>query len=295
MNIEITNIKDSGFPAIDFCFMNKRNITAHLIEFRLKILNIEIDKSPVLNFVFDVEDSSGKSLYANSTGRLIITATNDGWGDFTGSLTLGNSILEDLFPAEDFHFDGTIRPGESTKIVILGPYRMNREKFTEIAEPKKFDPPYEESLSIKELSVSKIRVESSISPHGHALFLTSRGFVFEKHYLNYHLSILETAYCTLINVDEKNFEKKYRISRKVATGDIDRFHIQIGATKSSFINLKFQFIVDKDQIVDSEEFKIHIRNPQNSGLLDDFKDGGLLKNGEHNGNSCFLISGYSSK
>ncbi len=64
----------------------------------------------------------------------------------------------------------------------------------------------------------------------------------------------------------------------------------MGATKSAFVNLKFQLTVNKNQIIETEDFEIHIKNSRNSKLFDNFKAGTLLKNDEQNVNSCFIFS-----
>ncbi len=69
MLIKVTNIDNLDFPVFDLTYKNKSTNACILNEFRIKIRNIELAESPVLDFVFDVEDKSQKYVHENSTGK----------------------------------------------------------------------------------------------------------------------------------------------------------------------------------------------------------------------------------
>ncbi len=68
------------------------------------------------------------------------------------------------------------------------------------------------------------------------------------------------TYCALVDPDAGTQIKKYSISRKIESGDVERFHILIGATKSCYLNLKIGFGIDGKSIVYSNNFEVRIRN-----------------------------------
>lgn len=108
------------------------------------------------------------------------------------------------------------------------------------------------------------------------LFLTSAGFRYSKKLLMGSMQRSDSTYCAILDPACGAHERKYSVSRTIAPGEAERFHILVGATKSSSINLRFKFWVGTDGIITSEEFTIHILNPHQSRLNDLYKDGDHL-------------------
>ena len=58
----------------------------------------------------------------------------------------------------------------------------------------------------------------------------------------------DTTYISLIDPNIGPHKRLYSMSRKIVPGDIERFHIMVGAPKSCRLRLKFKFFVDKDSV-----------------------------------------------
>jgi hypothetical protein len=86
----------------------------------------------------------------------------------------------------------------------------------------------------------------------------------------------DTTYVTIIEPAKGPHEVTYPISRRIAPGDVERFHIMVGASKSSKLRLQFKFYVDKDHIVQSEMFDVDVWNPKNSGWEKYYEDNSAL-------------------
>jgi len=90
-------------------------------------------------------------------------------------------------------------------------------------------------------------------------------------------ALSELTYSTIINPLEGSHEQSYRMSRQIPPGDIERFHIMIGAAKSCHLLIQFKVYVNKSTIIESEVFDLNIWNPRNSGWHYGYKDGEELK------------------
>ena len=60
------------------------------------------------------------------------------------------------------------------------------------------------------------------------------------------------------------YEKKYPISRKIAPGDVERFHIMVGSSMSCHLQVRFKFFIDRISVIESEIFNMSIWNPRNA-------------------------------
>jgi hypothetical protein len=109
------------------------------------------------------------------------------------------------------------------------------------------------------------------------LFITPDGFVGIEHYISACKMPSGITYCTILNPSLGSHERTYPISRMIPPGDVERFHIMVGASKSCSLRLRFKFSVDKSKVVTSEEFNIQISNPVGSGFSDEYRDGEELE------------------
>lgn len=87
----------------------------------------------------------------------------------------------------------------------------------------------------------------------------------------------DTTYCTVLDPSLGPHTRDYAISREIRPGDVERFHILVGACKSSKLRLRFIFSIDKHRKITSDEFHIEIWNPRDSRLRYDYVDGEELE------------------
>jgi tetratricopeptide (TPR) repeat protein len=112
--------------------------------------------------------------------------------------------------------------------------------------------------------------------HGYEeFFLTEEGF-----YSFYHpfagIMDSDVTYSTILDPSKGSHERAYPISRKVSSGDVERFHIMVGAPMSCHLAIRFKFFIDQATIVESEVFDVKIWNPRNSQWHSNYKDGEAL-------------------
>jgi hypothetical protein len=68
----------------------------------------------------------------------------------------------------------------------------------------------------------------------------------------------------------------YPISRNIAPGGIDRFHVMVGAPKSSMLRVRFAIVLGKDTTIRSDVFEFHLWNPRNLQLHKQYFDGAAM-------------------
>ena len=287
MSINIDHRSSDYFPSIDFNFRNNGTATAILNEFRLKVISFEIDKTPALEFEYSVENGSD---YRNNPGTLVIYSVNYGYGQFEGELSLSHPELKKVFPIESLVFKGTIGADQKLEILRLDPSLIDQPSLSKLLKDKESESQGKKefieitNLYLDDKPVVGINSFSSLS-------LSRDGFVNNIAHVAYSLSMSDATYCTMVDIDAVNMDKSYKISRKIPPGDIDRFHIQIGANKSSILKIKFQFVIDGKKLVESELFEIHIWNPSNGATAANYQDGAILTEDKINEHTFFVISG----
>jgi hypothetical protein len=62
----------------------------------------------------------------------------------------------------------------------------------------------------------------------------------------------DTTYGAIIDPSVGPYEKKYPISRKIAPGDVERFHIMVGSSMSCHLQVRFKFFIDQTTVIESE-------------------------------------------
>ncbi len=87
----------------------------------------------------------------------------------------------------------------------------------------------------------------------------------------------DVTYSTIIDPLKGSHEQIYSMARQIPPGDIERFHIMVGAPMSCHLLIQFQIFVDKTVVLKSEIFNIDIWNPRNSRWHFAYKDGEELK------------------
>lgn len=83
----------------------------------------------------------------------------------------------------------------------------------------------------------------------------------------------DTIYAAIIEPSLGRHVREYAISRSVAPGEVDRFHVMLGATKSAFLKARVDFYVDDAVVTAENTFELRIWNPRNRAFHEDFRDG----------------------
>jgi hypothetical protein len=81
------------------------------------------------------------------------------------------------------------------------------------------------------------------------------------------------TFCALVDPDKGAHVRSYRISRRIEAGDIERFQILIGATKSCFLDIRLAFDIDGRDRVQSGLFEVDIENRRDQRFNERFRDG----------------------
>lgn len=306
--IGIDKINDSGysfkFPTIDFKFQNTGNATAFLWKFEISVIHAEVDLTPVLEFSADERHKA-----------LEVSITNNGWGaarDFR--LEIEEPSLNLVFPASARQFQGSIESGQSEMLRLTrhdvdpGRFETLSRRFVDLyAAGRQNDYYIPYRLSAEGRSLYGVRLENlkatwecrdergnahkgkaSVRMGGRYsyLALTADGFVEIRLPPPCGAAAPSGAtFITIIDPAKGAHDVSYLISRKIPPGDIERFHIMVGANMSCHLNLRFRFYVDKETRIESEAFDVNIWNPRNSGWNWDYQDGAEVSRPEVEGRS----------
>lgn len=277
------------FPSIDFKFQNTGNASALLWQFIINILSVEIDPTPVFNFPdlkVEIVDNA-----------LQVMATNSGWGTaYDCDFYINEPILNLLFTESQRRYRATIKSGEQKKIFDLR-FQQNmveiiKNKFANIdyypINPQT-EIPHKDTIYGVELRNIKCEwrcmdelgesYEDEVQVWSWLwdFVLTANGFCKIRGPKSGAGFPSEVTYSSIIDPTRGPYEKAYPISRKIPAGEVERFHILIGSPTSCHLHLKFKFLVDKTQVVESEAFDIKIWNPRNSAWHNVYKDGSELR------------------
>lgn len=267
------------FPTIDFKFQNTGITTALLWKFTIKVSRAEVDISPTFQFFMKIVDNS-----------LQIRAINNGWGDAHDCLIrLDEPTLNEIFSEQERTFKGTLQSGEEQSIFTFTKQLAQLDKFETLS--KKFSDirlPTGIPIGVHGIQLNAPRInwiceddkgrkyeDNAKVRKFNNYFLTKNGFQVE--YLSGAGLPSEVTYSTIIDASTGPQEREYNISRKIPSGDVERFHIMIGSPSSCYLKLKFIFHVDTSTRIESDGFDIHIWNPKNSGWHYQYKDGEALK------------------
>jgi hypothetical protein len=78
-------------------------------------------------------------------------------------------------------------------------------------------------------------------------------------------------------VSDTPYEKNYPLSREIAAGKAERFHVVIGATKSCRILARFKFYADGKKVIRSNRFELSIWRPRFAKVHDALEDGNMFQ------------------
>jgi len=275
-----------NFPTIDFKFQNTGNATAFLWQFTIRVLEAKIDPTPVLDFKIDVVDNALKVL-----------ASNKGWGTaYDLQIKIDESVINSIFPDSVRQNNNEIDENTYEKEVLrLIPEEMIQ---THLKEMSKNFVELDSNKTIRfhflkprqGIKIDTVKIiwsckdknniihngQEEIECYGN-IALTSDGFIALVKRREFKSEMLsDITYITIIDPVNCSQEIHYPISRKIPSGDIERFHIMIGATKSCHLRLQFLFYVDREKFIESENFEINVWNPKNTRWHRRYQNGSEL-------------------
>lgn len=271
------------FPTIDFNFQNTGRATASLWQFSTCVLDVEIDKTPVLNFRVDIEGDN-----------LIVIATNNGWGTADDcEIQIDEPLLNRLFTDLERQYKGEIANGDSLNILSLSKRSSNTAEFEAMKEEFKDvshyspEPPFHQSIRGIRLGVMNVRWTGK-DAHGNTYqdqerikcfdregeyVITDNGFFKTRNPRTGGGAYSDVTYSTIIDPMKGPHEYKYPFRRKIPSGDTERFHVMIGASMSCHLRMKLKFYVDQAQVIESDELNLEIWNPRDSHWHYPYRDG----------------------
>jgi hypothetical protein len=288
--IEIVDVSTDGFPVVDFKFQNRGQATAFLHKFTVKVLSARIDPTPVLSHFVSLTGDDNRS-YESVDGRFTLVTRNDGWGDALDCiLRLDANPLAELFQHEARTFQGSIPQGEKTNSITLNPATMNVERFDRLLQAFKrrqensrfaaglgADRDNAISLDLPDIQVelrdihgnrhtSQAKASDDWLPGNirGILSLSRTRFIWHGHFANFSMQMPSSQYFVSIDPEVKTTTKVYSVSHSVVSGQVERFQIALGAPKSCHIRLKFTFQIDGENLLESDEFDVHIWAPRDS-------------------------------
>ena len=267
------------FPTIDFKFQNSGMATAILWNFTLEILQSDILTQPFLDCTARVSGST-----------LAMDVENTGWGPAKGlGIRVTDEILTNVFPDDYLSFRGSIDSGEREKVVQIAKDLMDYTAFHRILgqHPDLEAPlipigsPGDSLLSGSQIPFSVSLEEfpgqtSSALFHAHpngTILLGEEGFVFAPIVSHPLIFPSTVTFVALVEPSIGSHKKEYPLSRQIPSGEPERFHIMVGATKSCKLQARFSFSIDSSDVVYSDVFSIEIWNPRNSGWDAEYVDG----------------------
>jgi hypothetical protein len=290
------------FPVMDFKFQNSGNGTAFFTGFRVEIARSHVDISPSLRFDWIARDWTNVSYpklaafgFSTSLASQIgIVVGNMGWGPaidaevgfkdrelialFGHVVALGQRIEDD----EPF----IIASFDKSRIVDAVLHDISGTTFSPnkrvITYQRRLHDAGMASVPLNTINLQWRCSDMKHSPHmgeggapgryGDHVFIVEDGFLLLTRQEKQHQSQQQEMappgpmFCVMINPDQGRHSKTYSISRKVAAGDVERFQILLGATKSCELAVRFVFVLDGRTEIASQSFAFKIENQRDSGF-----------------------------
>jgi hypothetical protein len=296
------------FPTIDFKFQNTGNATAFLWQFAITLLKAEINAAPNLRCIVSIRDRA-LIISVENSGWGDANACQFQFSEpfldqlfppqaLTSTITTipsGQTREVLCLTKEQADPKQSKRLFASDKTVSLTDYWASSRNFW-LGQP---DGLYQGVQPAQGLFLGKLSViwrctnQQARTPEGYRgnilceishrfehIFFTQEGFYqlnmpWSIRYAPMTSSTLYTVMIgpTMIDPTRGVQELCYPCSRKIAPGDVERFHILIGAKMSCTLLLKFRFFIDQGTIIESEDFEIEIWNPRGSGWDRRYVDG----------------------
>ncbi len=305
--IDQSSTQTYHFPTIDFKFQNTGTAAAFLWKFVVEVLHAEINTMPVLGFHIGVANKVLYVLAVNNgwgtahdcqigiSENMLNQLYTDSMRRYTGTIQSGEqkrilslahnlanqerftTISKELLAIKDkdgwrYQLDDVIEISED--LVDRFPHRNATREIIRGIRLKKVSAEWQckDDKNIQHRGNTEIPYYLEESATAREFFLTEKGF-YAFYYPAAGIVDSDTTYCTIIDPAKGSHELTYPISRKVPLGDVERFHIMVGAPMSCYLSVRFKFFIDQTTIVESEVFDIKIWNPRNSQWHSNYQDG----------------------
>lgn len=108
------------------------------------------------------------------------------------------------------------------------------------------------------------------------LWIGPTGFLYMVHKVFFDEMLSHDGYAVILNPEDPN-ERKYRISRSIAPGDADRFHVVLASRMSGDFYVQLSFNFNGTQIVQSDPLLVSLNHPRNARLPTGLPDGVSFK------------------
>lgn len=243
-NNDVGYFGKSTFPEITFVLQNKGNIDAYLHEFEVEVVDLKLDRSPVLEI-------TSMCCTDDDSPMVVCTLYNHGYGRAMNlQFHTDDQILAMLEPYLNIMKQTTIEGDSEIEV-----FRLPLSEFDSLIGQKHgyqldleilYDDVYKKSHRFSK----KMTIDKWDCCHCPASALHS-----------------EVMYVTLFDFPRNNpaelTSKTYLINRDVPIKGLDLFKIKVGANKSCSFSSIFKFKVD-DYLVVSDTFHLKVWNPSNS-------------------------------
>jgi hypothetical protein len=274
-----------------------------MLKFRIDVLEVEVDQKPELKFWADVEEQC-----------LNVRLRDDGWGSSRPyNVEVGEAHLNQLFPQPLRTFLGSIAGGDEQKIIGLSIEDADMREFGAMLQLQRSElekqlqgyspfPDAPDTLIIGCYGRWYVSIADKARPHewppgilaarwncleddfsgeydirhGYTeIGVSHDGFVQSYPRIAYGANFSsDTVYAAIVDPSMGPHQREYSISRRIPSGDVDRFHILIGATMSCKMKVNVDFFLDDDTVIRGREvLALTIWNPRNKSYHNRYKDG----------------------
>ncbi|WLE96061.1 MAG: hypothetical protein QTN59_15405 [Candidatus Electrothrix communis] len=295
--VDVSNVIQSkeylnDFPVLDLKFHNQGKTSELITRIKIKTIEVEIDKTPSLEYSIEVVD-----------GDLVLLVRNFGWGDaknfkanidlsqFDHSLKIENSlsiekkVIQQSIISEEKKLSSnifTILRKEEVLVNMLPvnlvrplpPESSERDdlfKFQNIIKKNGITPiqlvaTYESNDGVSHKDEMKVvSIERGAYDNKRIYFSDDRfEYVGYDKGVRYSLISPSAIYNLMVNVNDPAIDDEISVAHEIPPGGFDRFGLTIGANKSATLKIVLQFDTNNRKKIETPEFNIQIWNPRNT-------------------------------
>jgi hypothetical protein len=248
-----------AFPTVDFKLLNSGDAFAFLWKFVIRVSAAEVDRTPVLSFSSRVEG-----------GVLEVRVVNNGWGAAADcQFRLREPTLDNVFRRPLLRYEGAVASGESLAVCRLTKDAAIPGRWESLLVGSRDGECVLRGGRVEwectdEDGGQKYQGDSEVpfGGSGSRIVLTPSHFAEIGSEGLASLVGSDVTYAALIDPSQGGHKREYSISHKIPPGDVERFHVLIGSRASCRLLLRFQFFIDRDVVLESDEFEVHVWNPR---------------------------------
>ena len=273
--IKIIDICSKGrFPVIEFQFENPYTEAVLLNEFIVHVISSRTDKKPFLNFRYSVVDDLVGKNGSCRLGDLEIYVKNNGFGTAKDCyIEIDGPVLNEYYSPQERCFNAIdVKPGQEVKVCTFPSSKLFGCDITREME-----------MDGKWMGFSEdgdFVSDSDYITNGYCaakLFIENGEFKMLTFCLQLSLPFEGNENCFFI---KDNFEgtnaRSFPIRKKINSGEIEKFHLMVGAKKSAFFEVSFEFRTVQGLSFKSKPIDIRIFNPSNLFSIENYIDKGLI-------------------